>query len=111
MKTAYRHKRHLGIRHKVNGTVNRPRLSVYRSLNHLYIQFIDDTTGNTIVGMSDKKLKQGPGLDRANALAEQIAGKAKALGISAAVFDRGGFRYHGQIKQIADAIRSHGIKI
>lgn len=111
MKSLDRSKRHLVIRHKVNGTSNRPRLSVYRSLNHLYVQLIDDTQHKTIVGLSDKNLHQGSGMERAKILGETLAEKAKALGITAVVFDRGGFRYHGQVKQIADTMRNQGITI
>lgn len=110
-KALLRTKRHTSLRHKVVGTAERPRLSVYRGLRHLYVQLIDDTTGKTIFGLSDKGLATGNGIARAQALGAAVADKAKSAKVSAVVFDRGGFRYHGQVKALADAIRDAGITI
>ncbi len=107
-----RHKRHTSIRSKVTGTPERPRLSVYRGLRHLYVQVIDDTTGKTLVGFSDKTLTpKAVGMERAKLVGQAISAKAKELNITAMVFDRGGFRYHGQIKTLADTIRESGITL
>ncbi len=105
-------KRHQAIRHRVKGTSERPRLSVYRGLRHLYVQVIDDTQGKTLIGYSDKTiLPKGSGNDRAQALAKAIAQKIKAQKISTVTLDRGGFRYHGQIRTLADTLRNEGIVI
>jgi len=108
-----RHKRHTKIRTKVTGTALRPRLSVYRGLRHLYVQIIDDSQGQTVLGLSDKPLATPgvTGIGRAQALAQEVAKQAKAKGISVVVFDRGGFRYHGQIKAFAEALREAGISV
>lgn len=111
-KQLLRIKRHTSIRSKVTGTANRPRLSVYRGLKHLYAQLIDDTTGKTLVGLSDKVLEvKGPGIERATALGKELAKRASDKGIKSVVFDRGGFRYHGQVKAFADALRESGITV
>jgi large subunit ribosomal protein L18 len=103
-------KRHTKIRSKVIGTSERPRLAVYRGLRHLYAQLIDDTAGKTLIGLSDKSLLgTGAGMQRAAALGEEIAKLAKEKGIKTVVFDRGGFRYHGQVKVLADTLRQSGI--
>ncbi len=105
-----RQKRHTSIRSKVSGTAERPRLSVYRGLRHLYVQLIDDTTGTTLAGLSSKNLStKGTGTERAKALGAALAEKAKEKNITTLVFDRGGFRYHGQVKALADSLRDAGI--
>lgn len=110
-KHALRTKRHTKIRSRIMGTAERPRLSVYRGLQHLYVQFIDDTTGKTILGLSDKKLAAKGGIARAQALGAEAAAQAKTKNITAVNFDRGGFKYHGQIKALADAMRDAGMTI
>ena len=99
---------HERIRAKMSGTAERPRLNVYRSLNHIYAQLIDDMGGKTIVSASTReaKIKTGGNL----AAAKQIAEKAKAKGVDKVVFDRGGYLYHGRIKALADAAREAGLK-
>lgn len=107
-----RTKRHQRIRTRIAGTATRPRLSLYRSLRHLNAQVIDDTQGVTLVGVSDKSvMPQGAGLERAVALAKEVAKQAKEKQITAVVFDRGGFRYHGQVKAFAEALREAGITV
>ena len=104
-------KRHKRVRVRVNGTSERPRLSVYRSLNHLYVQVIDDAGGRTLAAASTVELKsKGNGVDEAARVGKAIAAKAKAAGVSTVVFDRGGFLYHGRIKALADAAREAGLE-
>ena len=111
MKQLLRQKRQMKIRSTVHGTPARPRLSVYRGLRHLYVQIIDDTTGTTLLGLSDKKLEVGSGISRAEALGKELAARAKEKNITTLVFDRGGFKYHGQVKALADSLRQAGITI
>ncbi len=115
-KVFYRTIRHKRVRTKVTGTSERPRLSVYKSLNHIYAQLIDDVNSNTIAFVStlDKQLKNAKGhrgnVKYAKTVGELIAKKAKEKGISKVVFDRGGFKYHGRVKAIADAAREGGLE-
>lgn len=94
---------------KIIGTSERPRLSVYKGLKHIYAQIIDDTVNKTLVGYSTKLIKTGTKTEKAAALGKSIAEKAKALGVSKIVFDRGKFQYHGRIKALADAARKGGL--
>ncbi|RMG66787.1 MAG: 50S ribosomal protein L18 [Nitrospirae bacterium] len=109
-------RRHRRIRKKVFGTPERPRLSVYGSLNHIYAQIIDDIKGHTLVAAStlDKELKaeigHGGNVDSAKKVGQLIAKRALEKGIKRVVFDRGGFRYHGRIKALADAAREGGLE-
>ena len=109
-------KRHKRVRNKVKGTADAPRLSVYRSLNHIYAQLIDDVKGNTLVTSStlDKEIRDTlSGKDKkaqAYAVGELLAKKAKEKGISAAVFDRGGYLYTGRVASLADGAREGGLK-
>jgi large subunit ribosomal protein L18 len=109
-KHLHRVKRHIKSRHTIQGTAACPRVSVYRGTRHLYVQIIDDSTGRTIVGMSDTKVPQGTGLERAQALGKELAKLAKENKITSVVFDRGGFQYHGQVKALAEAMRAEGLK-
>ena len=111
-KNHIRQRVHKRIREKVSGTAERPRLNVYRSLNHIYAQLIDDMGGKTIVSASTReaKIKTGGNLAAAKQIGKQIAEKAKAKGVSKVVFDRGGYLYHGRIKALADAAREAGLK-
>jgi len=108
-------KRKIRIREKISGTKERPRMCVYRSLKHLYVQIIDDEDGRTLVSAStiskdfDINLKNKKNLEAAKALGKLIAEKAKALGITKVVFDRNGYKYHGRVKSIADAAREAGL--
>jgi large subunit ribosomal protein L18 len=106
-----RGKRHRRVRMNVSGTSARPRLAVYRSLNHLYAQVIDDGAARTVAAASTVELKaKGNGMAEAAQVGKQIADKAKAAGVKQVVFDRGGFLYHGRIKALADAAREAGLE-
>jgi large subunit ribosomal protein L18 len=104
---------HSRIRRKVRGNTERPRLAIYRSLNHIYAQVIDDRLGKTIVSASstEKDLKAGTGgnLDAAKRIGQAIAERAIAKGIEQVVFDRGGYLYHGRVKALTDAARAAGL--
>mgnify|MGYP000884849237 FL=1 len=109
-------KRHMRVRQYVNGTPERPRLNVYRSLNNIYAQVIDDTVGHTLVSAStlDKDVKEKlPSLSKkevAKMVGELVAKRAIEKGITEVVFDRGGHIYHGRIKELADGAREAGLK-
>jgi len=104
-------KRHKRVRVHVAGTAQRPRLAVFRSLNHVYAQLIDDSASRTLVAASTLETKtKGNGVAQAAEVGKAIAAKAKAAGVSAVVFDRGGFLYHGRIKALADAAREAGLE-
>lgn len=104
---------HTRIRRKVKGSSERPRLAIYRSLNHIYAQVIDDLNGQTLVSASttEKDLRGGTGgnLDAARRVGQAIAERALSKGIEQVVFDRGGYLYHGRIKALTDAARSAGL--
>jgi large subunit ribosomal protein L18 len=103
---------HARIRQKLSGTTERPRLNVYRSLNHIYAQVIDDQKGETLVAASTLALKQktGGNVAAAKEIGKAVAEKAISKGIKKVVFDRGGFLYHGRIKALADAAREAGLE-
>jgi large subunit ribosomal protein L18 len=106
-----RSKRHRRVRVHVAGTQERPRLAVFRSLNHVYAQLIDDGESRTMAAASTVALKaKGHGMAEAAQVGKEIAAKAKAAGVSSVVFDRGGFLYHGRIKALADAAREAGLE-
>ena len=105
---------HTRIREKISGTSARPRLNVYRSLNHIYTQLIDDATGTTLVSASSKGKKgeeqsYGGNVEAAKAVGKAIAEKALEKGIKKVVFDRGGYLYHGRVKALAEAAREAGL--
>ncbi|MBA3442467.1 MAG: 50S ribosomal protein L18 [Pyrinomonadaceae bacterium] len=105
---------HKRIRRKVQGTTRRPRLTIYRSLNHIYAQVVDDNEGRTLVAASttEKDLRgQGSGgnVEAAERVGRVVAERALAQGIDNVVFDRGGYLYHGRIKALADAARAAGL--
>ncbi len=108
-KTALRTARRRRIRSRIQGTALRPRLSVHRSLTRLTAQVIDDAAGRTIAYATTTELKGGLTKDGAKKLGELIAKKAKDAQITSVVFDRGGYRYHGRIKELADAARAAGL--
>ncbi len=114
LKTIRRRRRRKGIRKHIIGVPDRPRMAVYRSLLHIYVQVIDDLTGRTLVSAStgDKGDKVAPGGNCAAAAAvgREIGERAKKAGIENVVFDRGGRRYHGRIKALAEAAREAGLK-
>ncbi len=107
--------RHLRIRQRVQGTAERPRLAVFRSLNHIYAQLIDDVTGRTLAAADSRstdfrqRLKTGGNVAAAKIVGELMAQKAKASGITKVVFDRGGYQYHGRVKALAEAVRAAGL--
>jgi large subunit ribosomal protein L18 len=103
---------HNRIRQKLSGTSERPRLNVYRSLNHIYAQVIDDQNGVTIASASSiaQKLKSGGNLAAAKEIGKAIAEKAQEKGVKKVVFDRGGFLYHGRVKALADSAREAGLE-
>src|SRR2546430_12722400 len=104
---------HGRIRRKVRGTTARPRLAVYRSLNHIYAQLIDDEKAQTIAAASTTEkslgLKTGGNIDAAKKIGQAIAERALAAGVSSVVFDRGGYLYHGRVKALTDAARAAGV--
>ena len=104
---------HSRIRRKVKGDTERPRLAIYRSLNHIYAQVIDDARGQTLVSASttekDLRGNTGGNLDAARRVGQVIAERALAKGIEQVVFDRGGYLYHGRIKALTDAARAAGL--
>ena len=103
---------HTRIREKMAGTEERPRLNVYRSLNHIYAQVIDDAKGVTVVSASSKaaKLKTGGNIAAAKEVGKLVAERAQEKGVKKVVFDRGGYLYHGRIKALADAAREAGLE-
>jgi large subunit ribosomal protein L18 len=106
-----RGKRHRRVRVRVTGSAQRPRLSVYRSLHHVYAQLIDDDSGRTLAAASTLDLKAGKkDADAAAAVGKSIAERAREAGVSAVVFDRGCFLYHGRVKALADAAREAGLE-
>jgi len=104
------------VRTRIEGTPERPRLCVYRSLGHIYAQVIDDLSGKTLVsassidGETKKNLKGGGNVAAAKVIGKTVAERAKAAGVSKVVFDRGGYKYHGRVKALADAAREAGLK-
>ena len=108
-----RARRHLRVRRKISGTAERPRLCVYRSNTNLYVQIIDDVAGNTLVAAStlDKEIKtKHSNKEAAKELGKLIAKKAADKKIETVVFDRGGYIYHGVVKELAEAAREGGLK-
>jgi large subunit ribosomal protein L18 len=109
-------RRHKRVRKYVIGTPERPRLNVFRSLNHIYAQVVDDSQGHTLVSASTidpevhKQLKGLPKTDQARVVGKVLAERALDQGIKRVVFDRGGYRYHGRVKALADAAREGGLE-
>ena len=112
----HRKRTHERVRTRVSGTTERPRLCVYRSLGHIYAQVIDDRAGKTLVsassvdGETKKNLKGGGNIAAAKVIGKAIAERAKAAGVEKVVFDRGGYKYHGRVKALADAAREAGLQ-
>ncbi|MBF8983500.1 50S ribosomal protein L18 [Lutibacter sp. B2] len=106
--------RHTRVRKKVSGTPNRPRLCVHRSLNNVYAQIIDDVAGKTLVAAStldkDMNITNGGNKEAAKLVGEAVAKKAIENGIKEVVFDRGGYIYHGRVKELADGAREAGLQ-
>jgi len=112
-----RKRRHARVRRKVSGTSERPRLNVFRSLKHIYAQVIDDTQGVTLAAASSleadksESLKDKTRLEQAAVVGELVAKRAQEAGITQVVFDRGGYKYHGRVKALAEASRKAGLKL
>jgi large subunit ribosomal protein L18 len=115
-RNAHRQRVHRRVRTRVEGTEERPRLCVYRSLGHIYAQVIEDRTGRTLVSASSidkemkKQMKGGGNVAAAKVIGKAVAERAKAAGIEKVVFDRGGYKYHGRIRALAEAAREAGLK-
>ena len=110
-KSTLRQRRHNRIRSKITGTAERPRLVVFRSLNHIYAQVIDDTKGIILVSSSDLKTKtKGKKTDKAKDIGMAIAESAKSKKIEKVVFDRNGYKYHGRVKALAEGAREGGLQ-
>ncbi len=112
----FRKIRHLRLRKKLSGSPDRPRLSVFRSLNHIYAQIIDDAHGSTVVSASSaepevRSIKDGQNKSQvAASVGAMLAQRAKEKGIQKVVFDKGGFKYHGRVKSLAEAAREGGLE-
>ena len=111
-KDQIRRRIHTRIRRRVQGTGERPRLAVFRSINHIYVQVIDDVRGHTLVAASsnEKDASNGGNGSGAKAIGKLVAQRAQDKGIKSVVFDRGGYLYHGRIKALADAAREAGLE-
>jgi len=107
--------RHIRLREKVRGSAARPRLAVFRSINHIYAQLVDDDAGTTVLAVDSRSKAfreghtSGGNVAAAKAVGEMLAQKAKAAGVQRVVFDRGGYKYHGRVKALADAARAGGL--
>jgi len=110
-KRSARLRRHARVRKKVHGDPTRPRLAVYRSNRHIYAQLIDDAAASTVAAASDAEVSGDSPIDRAKAVGQLLATRASDAGISTAVFDRGGRRYHGRVAAVADGAREGGLQI
>lgn len=110
-KRARRKRVHRGIRRKVHGSASRPRLSVYRSNNHIYAQLIDDWAGHTLAAASTLKQEGAAArVDDSREAGKRLAERAREAGIEKAVFDRGGYRYHGRVEALAEGAREGGLR-
>ena len=112
-KKEIRERIHVRIRKKLKGTTERPRLTVFRSVAHIYAQVIDDAKGVTLVSASSMeggKVRAGGNVAAATEIGKRVAERAKEHGISRVVFDRGGYQYHGRVKALADAAREAGLE-
>ena len=109
-----RNRRHRRVRKKISGTAARPRLAVYRSNRHIYVQAIDDVSGRTVAAASTMETTLRSGrtgtTDAAREVGKLVGERVKALGVTVAVFDRGGFQYHGRIAAVADGARESGLQ-
>ena len=111
---ALRRKRHSRIRLRITGSVERPRLSIFRSAKYIYAQVIDDRSGRTLAAASSREagVGAGPGkVDAAHAVGLALAQRARAAGVSAVVLDRGGYRYHGRVRSLAEGAREGGLDL
>ncbi len=107
---------HVRIRSRIRGGKDKPRLNIFRSLDHIYAQLVDDTTGHTLLAVSSrdkevrKALKNGGNVAGAKTVGKALAERAKTAGIASVVFDRGGYAYHGRVKALAEAAREGGLQ-
>jgi large subunit ribosomal protein L18 len=111
---ALRRKRHERLRLRLEGTTERPRLSVFRSAKFIYAQVIDDSTGHTLAAASSREAGLGAGagkVDVARAVGKAIAERAKAAGVKTVVLDRGGYQYHGRVRSLAEGAREGGLDL
>lgn len=106
-----RARRHMRLRQRIKGTAARPRMAIFISNKHMYVQFVDDKAMNTLASASTLKDKKPCNLETAKWLGEQAAEAAKGKGISLVVVDRGGFKFHGRVKQIVESAVAAGLKI
>lgn len=107
-----RERRHSRVREKIRGSAARPRLAVFRSLTHIYAQLVDDDAGRTLAAASSKEAKdKGKRIESAKTVGTLLADRAKQKGVTEVVFDRGGYRYHGRVKALADGVREAGVKL
>jgi large subunit ribosomal protein L18 len=108
-------RRHARVREKIKGSAARPRLAVFRSLTHIYAQLVDDDAGRTLAAASSKEAKDATGIkkriDSAKTVGTLLGDRAKQKGVTEVVFDRGGYRYHGRVKALADGVREAGVKL
>ena len=104
-----RTRRHAKVRKQVSGNTKKPRLAVYRSNKHIFVQLIDDTTGKTLASANDLKIQEGTKTQRAEKVWADIAKKANDAKVTNIVFDKWGFKYHGRVKALADWARSSGL--
>jgi large subunit ribosomal protein L18 len=104
-----RTRRHMRVRKSVQGTTERPRLVVFRSLKHIYAQIVDDTSARTLMTVSSEKL-EGKKTEKSTEVGKLIASRAKEAGITQVVFDRAGYQYHGRVKAVADGAREGGLE-
>jgi large subunit ribosomal protein L18 len=114
-KSEHKDRRHRRVRKKVTGTAERPRLAVFRSSKHIYVQAIDDLAGRTLASASTMEASVRGGttatVDAAKSVGKLVGERAKAAGITAVVFDRGGFKYHGRVAAVADGAREAGLTL
>jgi len=110
---ALRRKRHERLRLRISGSVDRPRLSVFRSAKYIYAQVIDDETGRTLAAASSREadLAGATKVDAARSVGRAVAERAKAAGVSAVVLDRGGYQYHGRVRSLAEGAREGGLDL
>ena len=110
LKTIRRLRRKRGLRKRLLGTPQQPRLTVFRSQKHIYAQVIDDVSGKTLAAASSRGADKGSDVESAKKVGTDLAAKAKAAGVETVSFDRNGFQYHGRVKALADAAREGGLK-
>ncbi len=108
-RSGLRTRRHFRVRKKVNGTSDRPRLVIFRSLKHIYAQLVDDMAQRTLMTVTDQGI-DGKNTEKSAEVGKRIAAKAKEAGVTRVVFDRGGYKYHGRVKAVADGAREGGLE-